>query len=333
MQVNMSKTFSLSLLSLCVLLHPFWGKCSSPLAPALYIFGDSLIDSGNNNFLATLSKANYAPYGIDFPQGPTGRFTNGNTFVDFLAQFLGLPFAPPYLGLSVAQKSNTTTGINFASGSAGILTETGTAMGMNLALQEQIKLFQETVNLYLPGNFKTEDELMEYLSNSIFVVDIGSNDYINNYLLPEQYTSSHLYSPEQFANILLKELKRHLQDLYNLGARKFLVFNIADLGCTPGIIIRENITSGCAEEINQLAYLYDEGFPSMIQNLSTSLENSTFVQGDIYESSLALGHNPFKSIAEAGLLTDENPCCTASNSTFLCFKDVTPCLDRTVYSY
>lgn len=52
--------------------------------PALFIFGDSLVDNGNNNGILTLARANYMPYGIDFPQGTTGRFTNGRTFVDIL---------------------------------------------------------------------------------------------------------------------------------------------------------------------------------------------------------------------------------------------------------
>ncbi|KAK7381195.1 hypothetical protein VNO78_33725 [Psophocarpus tetragonolobus] len=58
--------------------------CALPLAPALYVFGDSLVDSGNNNFLPTLARANYLPYGIDFPKGATGRFTNRKTVVDFI---------------------------------------------------------------------------------------------------------------------------------------------------------------------------------------------------------------------------------------------------------
>lgn len=55
-----------------------------PLAPALYVFGDSLLDSGNNNFLPTIAKANFLPYGDDFSQGSTGRFTNGRTVADFI---------------------------------------------------------------------------------------------------------------------------------------------------------------------------------------------------------------------------------------------------------
>lgn len=52
--------------------------------PCFFIFGDSLVDNGNNNDILTLARANYQPYGIDFPQGPTGRFCNGLTVVDVL---------------------------------------------------------------------------------------------------------------------------------------------------------------------------------------------------------------------------------------------------------
>lgn len=58
------------------------------LVPGFFIFGDSLVDNGNNNRLITLARANYRPYGIDFPQGSTGRFTNGRTYVDALGRFL-----------------------------------------------------------------------------------------------------------------------------------------------------------------------------------------------------------------------------------------------------
>lgn len=58
---------------------PVWGK---PAVPCYFVFGDSLVDSGNNNNLATDAKVNYWPYGIDFPKGPTGRFCNGRTIAD-----------------------------------------------------------------------------------------------------------------------------------------------------------------------------------------------------------------------------------------------------------
>lgn len=55
-----------------------------PLAPALYVFGDSLFDSGNNNLLPTFAKADFLPYGVNFVRGVTGRFTDGRTVPDFI---------------------------------------------------------------------------------------------------------------------------------------------------------------------------------------------------------------------------------------------------------
>lgn len=60
------------------------------MVPAMFIFGDSLIDNGNNNNLPSFAKANYYPYGIDFNGGPTGRFSNGYTMVDEIGTFLSL---------------------------------------------------------------------------------------------------------------------------------------------------------------------------------------------------------------------------------------------------
>lgn len=64
---------------------------AEPQVPCYFIFGDSLVDNGNNNNIQSLARANYLPYGIDFPDGPTGRFSNGRTTVDVVGKLL-LPF-------------------------------------------------------------------------------------------------------------------------------------------------------------------------------------------------------------------------------------------------
>lgn len=62
--------------------------CAQPLVPALLIFGDSVVDVGNNNNLETIVKANFPPYGRDFIQHePTGRFCNGKLASDFTGIF------------------------------------------------------------------------------------------------------------------------------------------------------------------------------------------------------------------------------------------------------
>ncbi|KAL6953989.1 hypothetical protein U1Q18_041655 [Sarracenia purpurea var. burkii] len=55
---------------------------------ALYVFGDSTVDAGNNNHLTNSRKADKFPYGIDFNSTPmaTGRFTNGKTVADYIGK-------------------------------------------------------------------------------------------------------------------------------------------------------------------------------------------------------------------------------------------------------
>lgn len=99
------------------------GVKAAPQVPCLFIFGDSLVDNGNNNQLNSLAKANYMPYGIDFPGGPSGRFSNGKTTVDVAAQLLGFDsYIPPY---STARGQDILKGVNYASAAAGIIEETG----------------------------------------------------------------------------------------------------------------------------------------------------------------------------------------------------------------
>lgn len=61
-------------------------EVNSQRVPALFVFGDSLVEVGNNNFLNTIAKANYFPYGIDFSTGSTGRFSNGKSLIDFIGK-------------------------------------------------------------------------------------------------------------------------------------------------------------------------------------------------------------------------------------------------------
>ncbi|KAG5223077.1 GDSL esterase/lipase [Salix suchowensis] len=155
--------------------HLISSVCGAPLAPALYVFGDSLLDSGNNNILPTVSKANFEPYGVDFAKGDTGRFSNGRLVPDFIAEFLGLPYPPPCLSFRI---STPVTGLNYASASCGILSETGQSLGRCLSLDNQIDLFQRTVESSLPNHFKGPNELMDHLSKSILLYSLGARKVV-----------------------------------------------------------------------------------------------------------------------------------------------------------
>lgn len=78
----------LLLLVACYMQHYVHGQTQTFQVPCIFIFGDSLSDNGNNNNLRTNAKANYNPYGVDFQEGPTGRFTNGKTSIDMIGNII-----------------------------------------------------------------------------------------------------------------------------------------------------------------------------------------------------------------------------------------------------
>ncbi|KAI8531958.1 hypothetical protein RHMOL_Rhmol11G0175700 [Rhododendron molle] len=92
----------------------------SPRFTAILIFGDSLLDTGNNNFIPTVLKANHKPYGQDFPgKIPTGRFSNGKLVSDLLASALGIKdTVPPFLDPKLPREE-LRTGVCFASAGSG----------------------------------------------------------------------------------------------------------------------------------------------------------------------------------------------------------------------
>ncbi|CAJ1972569.1 unnamed protein product [Sphenostylis stenocarpa] len=95
--------------------------------PALFSFGDSILDTGNNNNLPSLIKCNYPPYGRNFYGGKaTGRFCNGRNPSDLIADALGIKATlPAYLDPNL-RTGDLPSGVSFASGGSGIDVQTAT---------------------------------------------------------------------------------------------------------------------------------------------------------------------------------------------------------------
>ncbi|KAG6635006.1 GDSL esterase/lipase 7-like [Carya illinoinensis] len=300
----------------------FWKvESQAKIAPALYTFGDSTVVSWNDVVLNTPGKANYPPYGIDFPTRPNARVTNGATISDFFAQWLGIQSPPSFLSIS-PKTSKFSEGFNYASGSAGIRSETGTADPgvVNLSMEKQIELFRKTVQEYLPRLFTKEAELRNHLSKSIFLVVVGSNDYSLNYL-SSQYNTSRIFNMVQFADSLVYYLQTQLQDLFSLGARKFVVFEIEPVGCKPAFLQTVNSKAQCAEKVNSYIASYNHKLGVMVQSMR--LRNTTFVLAKRYQFMNDLMANPTRY----GLKDSVNPCCAVLKSG-MCIPNKAPCQDR-----
>ncbi|CAM8887694.1 unnamed protein product [Rhodiola kirilowii] len=268
----MSRIPSFIFLIICVINLLPKNALSDPQVPCYFVFGDSLADPGNNNVLVTQAKVNYSPYGVDFPNGKaTGRFTNGKTVVDFLARLLGfIDFIPSFL---FASGSQLLQGVNYASGAAGILDESGRNQGDRITLKEQVQLHDITVNR-LTIQLLNRTAAVNHLIQCIYTLGFGSNDYINNYFMPDMYTSSQRFTPEQFAKLIASEYGAQLNKLYKNGARKVALFGVGPVGFTPYELGRYGPAG--APTLNAAVELFNEELKRLVDSLNANLTDARF---------------------------------------------------------
>lgn len=75
-------------MSIAVTLALLQAEAAAAPPPAIYIFGDSTLDVGTNDFIPEcLARADVSFNGVDFPNSvPTGRFSNGLNTADEIGQ-------------------------------------------------------------------------------------------------------------------------------------------------------------------------------------------------------------------------------------------------------
>ncbi|KAM7477289.1 hypothetical protein LguiB_024532 [Lonicera macranthoides] len=298
--------------------------------PAIFVFGDSLVDDGNNNFINSIAKSNYYPYGCDFSQGPSGRFSNGKTFSDLLGEWLGIGAPPPYADPNT-RGGRILGGVNYASAAAGILDETGQHYGDRFSLSQQVVNFEGTLGELRRKMSPTN--LTNYLSKSMIVMVFGSNDYINNYLMPSIYPSSYNYSPRDFANLLLNRFARQIVALYSVGLRKFLLAGVGPLGCIPNQLATGQAPPGrCVDYVNQILGTYNEGLRSLVSILNSGTHpGAIFVYGNTYGIFGDILNNP----ARYGFRVVDRGCCGIGRNQgqITCLPFATPCYFRNQYVF
>ncbi|XP_068655290.1 GDSL esterase/lipase At2g23540-like [Aristolochia californica] len=288
---------------------------------ASFIFGDSLVDAGNNNYLPTLSKANIRPNGIDFAASggtPTGRYTNGRTIGDIVGEELGQPnHALPFLSPNATGK-NILYGVNYASGGGGIMNSTGRIFVNRLGMDIQIDYFNITRKQLdkLLGASKAREFLMK---KSIFSITIGANDFLNNYLLPVLSVGERISeTPDAFVDHLITNLRGQLTRLYEMDARKFVVGNVGPIGCIPYQKTINRVNKGeCVKLPNQLAQKYNAKLRDLLAQLTDNLPGATFVYANVHDLVMELISN----YAKYGFKSSSSACCGNGGQ----FQGIIPC--------
>nr|KAJ0209788.1 hypothetical protein LSAT_V11C400175730 [Lactuca sativa] len=237
-------------------------------------------------------------------------------------------YIPTYSTVTDQQISK---GVNYASGAAGIRDETGSHLGGRISLDMQLHNHCTTVSrIFKLQQNKTFTN--GYLHKCIYLVNIGSNDYINNYLQPTYYTTSHIYTTVKYAKVLVRQYSittkgtcfyTFFRTLYDLGGRKIVVFGLGPIGCTPAEISNFGIDGeSCVEAINDAVKQFNGNLRSLVDKLNLNNPDAKFIFINL--TSIAL--------QQPGLGLSNGPCCEV-RADGQCIKNTHICPVRALSIY
>ncbi|KAF3796468.1 GDSL esterase/lipase [Nymphaea thermarum] len=280
---------------------------------AVIVFGDSIVDAGNNNHLNTIIKCDFPPYGREFnDKMPTGRFSNGMIINDILASVAGITDSiMAYLDPNLEDR-DLLNGVTFASGGAG-LDDLTSNFAKVVSLPGQVELFKEYKARLrrVAGERKAND----IITNAQYLLVMGSNDIWSSYFALGFRRKE--YDIDSYTTFLVDKAGEFAKKIYDLGARRIGFSGLPAIGCVPFVrSIAGGITRECSGPHNEASEMFNTKLQKKVESLSNSLDGAFVMYLDVYNSLMDMIHNKEKYGFEEATLG----CCGSGNVEvlFLC---------------
>ncbi|XP_071702382.1 GDSL esterase/lipase LTL1-like [Rutidosis leptorrhynchoides] len=326
MYTVMASSIRLTVMFMCLILSNVVLEAETK---AFFVFGDSLVDSGNNNYLVTLARADSPPYGIDYPsQRATGRFSNGYNIPDLISQAIGEEATMPYLSPNLTGEK-LLVGANFASAGVGILNDTGSQFGHLIKIKLQMQYFEQYQQRV--SDIIGPKETKRLVNQALTFMTLGGNDFVNNYYLVPFSLRSRQFSLPDYVVYVISEYRKILKQLYQLGLRRIMVSGTGPLGCAPAELAQHSPDGNCAPELQRAANLFNPQIQALADSLNSKIGSNVFIGVNTRETNFDFISNPERY----GFVTSKVACCGQGpyNGIGICTKVSNLCADRNAYVF
>ncbi|CAN4086888.1 unnamed protein product [Withania somnifera] len=275
---------------------------STRLVAAIITFGDSASDVGNNDYILTLFKANYPPYGRDFvTHQPTGRFCNGKLVTDITADTLGFTTYPAAYLSPQASGKNLLIGTNFASAAAGY-DDVTSILNHAIPLSTQMQYFKEYQSKL--AKVAGRQKAAFIVKDALYILSAGTADFLQNYYFNPYLNKN--YTTHQYSSHLVRTFTCFVKDLYGQGARRIGVTSLPPLGCLPAAKALFGFhKSGCISKINRDAQHFNKKMNSAATKLRKQLPGLKIAIFDVFQPIYEL----VKSPTDHGFVVANHGCC------------------------
>lgn len=269
---------------------------------AIYVFGDSYVDIGNNEFQASNKtlpppQGGYEPYGVSFHQKRTvlgrGRWCDRKLVVDFLAEYLdigGYPFPWFDSGLRSPKDDVVYRGFNFAS-TSHLMDKHGPSRGEVLLLLSQVEAFAKDARPVIARAFSDSGAVtMDNIGRSVFYISYGTDRFLQELLLNNQFNN---HKAAALADDIHEEISRALYRLADVSARHFIVTEMPAVGCMPFVRwLFDNKGPRCVKFVNQMVAQYNKGLRETLRSFVYARTVARVFYGPMYATTLHATRRP-----------------------------------------
>ena len=235
----------------------------------IYVFGDSLSDTGNVfNFTSG-----------QFPNEPyaSGRFSNGDVWIDYLTDELDKKVAP------ITDPFSGSDGLNFAIGGA---TSGDDNIGIvSLGLKQQVDTFE----------FLSSFQNPEKLSDDLFSLWTGANDYFS-FIKDDPNTTdvvetnlSVIDAESVVTEVVNTDIGGAVRDIIDAGGETILLFDLPDLDRTP---LAQKLTEQDRHILGELTGKHNERLSGLVGEIEASNPSVNIIEVGINDLLDRITENP-----------------------------------------
>ena len=151
---------------------------------------------------------------------------------------------------------------------------------------EYYKEYQKKLRAYIG-----EEKANEIIREALYLVSIGTNDFLENYyIFPERQSQ---FTIQQYQDFLIGLAENFFKEIYRLGARKISLTGLPPMGCLP-LERAMNIMDdhACVQEYNNVALEFNSKLGWLVNKLNKELPGFQLVSANAYNIELQIITKP-----------------------------------------
>ena len=127
-----------------------------------------------------------------------------------------------------------------------------------------------------------KDKANEILSEALYLMSLGTNDFLENYYLSPKRQSQFIV--QQYEDFLIGLAGNFIRELYSLGVRKISLTGLPPMGCLP---LERTINilgqNECVEKFNNVALEFNGKLDGLVKRLNKELPGLRLLSIDVYK--------------------------------------------------